>query len=107
MKKFISTLIILNLFIQSFCQTTITELPPTYVKSLQVKPVRFEGNNEWFFFEGFYGSHTGCFGLNSGDIVLTRCDKFDFEFAEYYTGNTNIPLYYIKRGDGVGPRTLL
>lgn len=100
MKK--TTLILLALIMikQSFAQTTLTVLPTTSVKSHRVSPVKFNGTDDYFYFEGFGGRKTGCFKINIGSIDYTKCDKFTFEFAEFYNGDVNLPLYFIKRTDG-------
>lgn len=100
MKKTILFLFALIVIKQSFAQTTLTELPGTIVKSHKVTPVRADGTDDYFFFEGFGGHKPGCFKINIGGVDMTKCDKFILEFAEFYDGNPNIPLYFIKRTDG-------
>jgi hypothetical protein len=86
---------------QVFPQTTVTTLPATTVKFHAVTPVKIVGTSDYFFFEGFAGHKPGCFKVDTGRIDLSQCDKFVFEFAEYFEGNQNIPLYYIRRTDGL------
>jgi len=100
MQKVPLMLIGLACTLQSFSQTTITQLSPIAVRTHWVNPVKIEGNSELFFFEGFAGQKTGCFKVHPGGIIRTECDKFTFEFAENLNGNPNTPLYFIKRTDG-------
>jgi len=100
MKKTILLLFALIIIKSAFEQTRLTPLPATSVRSHRVTPVRVDGTDDYFYFEGYGGQKPGCFKINNGVIDLTKCDKFTFEFAEFYNGNPNIPLYYIQRIDG-------
>lgn len=101
MKKLIQLAFICLTSLPVISQTKLTPLPATGVKSHFVIPVKVEGTSDYFFFEGFTGLKNGCLKIDTGAIDLTKCDKFIFEFAEFYEGNPNIPLYYIRRTDGL------
>lgn len=83
-----------------FAQTKLIALSPTRVNSRDVIPVKVEGNESMFNLTSNLQSTGDCFSIEFGNVNLGKCDKFVFEFAEYYQGNRNCPLYYIKRSDG-------
>lgn len=100
MKKFLLLLTILLVQLIVSGQTTLTPMASMMVKSRNVTPVKIEGDGSMFNFTHNLAPTGNCFSINFGSMVLDQCDKFVFIFAEYYQGNTNCPLYYIKRQDG-------